>query len=117
MTPQEIAKIFEGRPAEQKVLIIEDHQDYAGFLSNVISSLNYECEIVYSPKTALKKDITQFSTAIVDWNFPGQMTGIDCGICLRDRNPEIRIIIHTGFTDITIAERCRALGFEVIPKT
>lgn len=113
---EEVSKLIDTSGPPQNVLVVEDHKAYAGFLFDVISGLRVACKVVYSPIVALQEDISQFTTAIVDWNFPGQMTGIQCGICLRDRNPEIKIIIHTGFTDVTIAEKCRLLGFDIIPK-
>ncbi len=100
----------------QKVLVVEDNLPYANLLFEIISRFCIICKVVYSPITALELNARDFTTAIIDWNFPGQMTGIECGVRLREKNPEIRIIIHTGFTDITIAEKCRQLGFEIIPK-
>jgi YesN/AraC family two-component response regulator len=83
-----------------KILVVDDELFLANALCEYLSQEGYDCVPAGSGSEALDL-VTQHDPDVVitDFNMEG-MTGIQLLQLLRGKDPEIRVIILTGFPDI-----------------
>jgi PAS domain S-box-containing protein len=91
----------------ERLLLVDDEPAVSETIGNMLTSLGYEVSVVDSGRKAVtlirKKE--PFDAVILDLNMP-KMSGKQTFAKLREINPDVRIIISTGYTDQaeTIAE-------------
>ena len=80
----------------QTVLIVEDDRDFAESLKLVISMRGHIVHTVHSGEEALETfNPIDHSVILMDIRLPG-INGIETMLQLRDRHPDIPILIMTG---------------------
>jgi CheY-like chemotaxis protein len=93
------------------VLVVDDNEDAANLLGEIIRLRGHHAEIVHHPDAALAA-LERFAPdlALLDIGLPG-MDGYELAQRLRSTHPEIRLIALTGYGQATDRERTRAAGF------
>ncbi|HEU0034973.1 MAG TPA: sigma-54 dependent transcriptional regulator [Kofleriaceae bacterium] len=104
-------------PPPARVLLVDDEEDTALLLRDILRKRGFEAEAVFSGAAALdslRRD--PVDVVITDVQMP-QMTGIELCAQLYDRYPDIAPIVLTGFgrLDVAIAAM-RAGAFDFINK-
>lgn len=84
----------------EKVLIIDDEKDVANVIGGMLESLGYIVTIVDGGQKGINllKKKRKFDVIILDLNMP-KMSGKVTFLKLRKIDPNIRIIISTGYSD------------------
>ena len=87
----------------EKVLVIDDEKDVADIISGMLDSLGYRVTHVDSGQKAINlyKKKKRFDVVILDLNMP-KMSGKETFIKLKKIDPNIRVIISTGYGDRVI---------------
>jgi DNA-binding NtrC family response regulator len=84
----------------EHIIVIDDEKDVAGVIGGMLESLGYHITIVDSGRKAInlfnKKNT--FDVVILDLNMP-KMSGKETFMKLKKINPDIHIIISTGYSD------------------
>jgi len=98
------------------VLIVDDQTDVAETGAEMLTLLGYDATTANSAADALKhlEAGTRVGVLFLDIGLRSGMSGLDLAIIVRDRFPEIAILLTTGHGD-AMAE-ARGQGFEVLPK-
>lgn len=83
------------KPAD--ILIVDDEKDLAEGLAEVLELEGHRAAVAFSGEEALDKirDRT-FDVIILDVKLPG-MNGVECFLKIREKNPDARVIMMTGF--------------------
>jgi PAS domain S-box-containing protein len=103
-----------GATALGKVLIVEDDSFVAELAADMLGELGFESTIAHSAKEALdrlaggEKPKLVFSDIIM----PGGISGIELATKVRDRFPELPILLTTGYSE----QVAGAHGFPVLQK-
>ena len=90
-----------GGPALGRVLIVEDDTFVAELAAGMLSELGFECTVAHSAKEALdrlaggEKPKLVFSDIIM----PGGISGIELARKVRDRFPELPVLLTTGYSE------------------
>ncbi len=84
-----------------RVLLVEDDTFVAELAADMLAELGFESTIVHSAKEALAKLAAGDKPKLVftDVVMPGGITGIELARKLRDRFPELPILITTGYSE------------------
>jgi len=92
------------------ILIVDDDLDFASLLSDVFSQASYEVEVTGDP-TKVEELIrsTSFSLVVTDLRMPG-LDGFELAKKIRAINPEIPIIMVSGFLENKDREKLEAHG-------
>jgi PAS domain S-box-containing protein len=87
----------------ERVLVIDDENDVADIISGMLDSLGYQVTHVDSGQKAINlyKRKKRFDAVVLDLNMP-KMSGKETFIKLKKIDPNIRVVISTGYGDRVI---------------
>ncbi|MCX6122901.1 MAG: PAS domain S-box protein [Ignavibacteriales bacterium] len=87
----------------ERVLVIDDEKDVADIISGMLDSLGYQVTHVDSGQKAINlyKKKKRFDVVVLDLNMP-KMSGKETFIKLKKIDPNIRVVISTGYGDRVI---------------
>ncbi len=95
---------------EDRLLLVEDDEAFAWAAGRALGRRGYEVfhanEFEQARKLVEEKE---FDYAVLDLNL-GNRTSLDLILPLRERNPEMRILMLTGYASIATAVRAIKLG-------
>jgi CheY-like chemotaxis protein len=94
-----------------RVMIVDDDQDLAESLADLLQVHGYEVDIAKDGQDALEHARSQdFDIAFMDVRMP-VMNGVDSYFAIKKMKPEARIVMMTGFKE-PILERAINAGAE-----
>ena len=92
------------------VLLVEDNPDVAGASTNLLEQLGYNVRWVSSAEAALTEiDKNGVDIVFSDIVMPGRISGIDLARLLRMRQPNLPVLLTTGYSNAA-----QALGMEFV---
>jgi DNA-binding NtrC family response regulator len=92
-----------------RVMIVDDDQDLAESLADLLSANGYEVEVAGNGREALEKmQSKDFDVTLMDVRMP-VMNGVDSFFAIRAVKPEARVVMMTGFKE-PFMERAIAAG-------
>jgi PAS domain S-box-containing protein len=97
-----------------RVLVVEDDHFVAELAADMLSELGFECIVAHSAKEALERLAGGDRPKLVfsDILMPGGITGIELARKVRERFPELPILLTTGYSEQVSASH----GFPVLQK-
>ena len=103
-----------GARALGKVLIVEDDTFVAELAADMLEELGFETAITHSAKEALERLASGEKPKLVftDIVMPGGITGLELARKLRERFPELPILLTTGYSEQVSATE----GFPLLQK-
>ena len=105
------------RRASGSVLLVEDNNEVAAMVSEMLNELGYEVTRLGSAAAALGALANDRKVDVVfsDIMMPGDMDGIELGREIRSRRGDLPVLLTSGFADAS-ARRAEIEGFCVLPK-
>ncbi len=104
--------------AGKRVMIVDDEVVLAGFLAEFLQSYGYATTVFDGAAAALdafRARPDSFDLVITDQTMPG-MSGLELVDGLRTENPDLPIILCTGYSEYVNAESARERGIGFLPK-
>lgn len=97
-----------------RVLIVEDDMLVAELAAGMLAELGFECTITHSAKEALERLAGGEKPKLIfsDVIMPGGISGIELARKVRDRFPELPILLTTGYSEQVAGSH----GFPVLQK-
>ena len=97
-----------------RVLIVEDDTLVAELAAGMLSELGFECTVTHSAKEALETLASGSKPKLIftDIVMPGGISGIELARKVRDRFPELPILLTTGYSEQVAGNH----GFPVLQK-
>jgi putative nucleotidyltransferase with HDIG domain len=89
-------------PAPTRVLVVDDDPAFAQVVSDVLMEKGFHVVVTDDPDRALKAASDGCDAAILDLKMP-KITGIELAAKLKDRDPDLQVLILTGFGDMESA--------------
>jgi PAS domain S-box-containing protein len=109
------------RPAaeggSETILLVEDDEMFRGLLVEVLGRLGYRVLPAASPAEAvavLAEHRGPLDLLVTDLVMPGK-SGYQLSRELRERHPELRVILMSGYSDETLEDRIVAAGDQGLP--
>jgi DNA-binding NtrC family response regulator len=94
----------------EKILLIDDEEDFLTVMSDRMKARNMQVSTAASAKEGLDKVATgTFDAVILDLAMPG-MDGIETLKILKERNPDLEVILLTGHATIKQGIEAMKLG-------
>jgi PAS domain S-box-containing protein len=103
-----------GTPALDRVLVVEDDRQVAELAAGMLGELGFEPAVVHSAKEALERLAGGEKPKLIfsDIVMPGGISGIELARKVRDRFPELPILLTTGYSEQVAGTH----GFPVLQK-
>ncbi|MDD2502730.1 MAG: response regulator transcription factor [Clostridia bacterium] len=96
-----------------KVLIVDDHESMCDSLSHALASTN-EFEVIGSLKSAIHAELycmkLKPDLVLMDVCTEAGASGLDATKDIRKKYPDIKVIVMSGFDEITYAPRAKEVG-------
>ena len=110
----EASQATRGAQSLGRVLVVEDDHFVADLAVDMLGELGFEATVAHSAKDALERLAAGDRPRLVfsDVVMPGGITGIDLARKLRERFPELPILLTTGYSEQVSATQ----GFPVLQK-
>jgi PAS domain S-box-containing protein len=108
-------KANSGRPRRRgRVLVVEDDSLVAELAAGILSELGFQSTVTHSAKEALERLSGDQRPSIVfsDIVMPGGMSGIELARRIRDRFPEMPILLTSGYSEHIRED----VGFPILQK-
>ena len=94
----------------EKILLIDDEQDFLAVMSERMEARNMEVSTASSAKEGLEKAAEgSFDVVILDLMMP-EMDGIEALRILKEKNPDLEVILLTGHATIKQGIEAMKLG-------
>jgi PAS domain S-box-containing protein len=103
-----------GKESLGRVLVVEDDDFVADLAAGMLAELGFEAEVTHSAREALDRLASGDKPKLIftDVVMPGGITGIELAQKVRDRFPELPILLTTGYSEKVGG----AHGFPVLQK-
>ena len=107
----------EYRVTALRILIIEDDQDFADGLADILRLEGYSVAVSPSCEQAMEIHKEEsFHLALLDMQLPG-VNGVECARVLRELDPELIVFIVTGYSAENLKDEALQAGVrEVLQK-
>jgi len=94
----------------EKILLIDDEEDFLAVMSDRMKARNMQVSTASSAKEGLEKAAAgNFDAVILDVMMP-EMNGIDALKILKEKNPDLEVILLTGHATIKQGIEAMKLG-------
>jgi DNA-binding NtrC family response regulator len=94
----------------EKILLIDDEEDFLAVMSDRMKARNMQVSTASSAKEGLEKAASgNFDAVILDVMMP-EMNGIDALKILKEKNPDLEVILLTGHATIKQGIEAMKLG-------
>lgn len=95
--------------AERTLLIVEDNTRFADTLGTELQDRGYAVESLPSLAAVREADVSRFRYAVVDLRLR-QDSGLDVIQEIKSQNPDVHIVVLTGYGSIATAVQATKLG-------
>jgi signal transduction histidine kinase/ActR/RegA family two-component response regulator len=104
------------RGSAGSVLLVEDNDDVAELVSEMLDELGYEVMRAASAQAALESlsKASGIDVVFSDIMMPGDMDGVDLASKIRATKPKLPVLLTSGYSQT--AGRAESEGFRVLPK-
>ncbi len=100
-----------------KILIVDDEKPYRDYLSEVVGLDGHEVMVAGTEPEAIEIGTGMVPDVLVaDWRLPKGQSGIDVGIALKAVNPQLRIIMITGYSATDLRKAAKIEIAKVLEK-
>jgi len=94
----------------ERVLLVDDENDFLEIMSDRLGARGMEVTTAESAQSALTKIETEsFDAVILDFSMPG-MDGIQALKLLREKKPELQVILLTGYGTVEKGVEAMKMG-------
>jgi signal transduction histidine kinase len=91
------------------ILVVEDNVALRRIVVRQLAGMGYQVIETYDAPSALRiLEETQVDLIFSDIVMPGGMSGIDLALSIRERWPEIKVLLTSGFSETLLQERMSA---------
>ena len=104
-----------------KILVVDDEEEILEALSALLSYLGHEVHISKKSEEAI--DLIQqhinnshFDLSILDYNIKGDKNGFDLALELKQIDPNLKVIISSGYINDVIRNFIKKESFEILEK-
>lgn len=103
--------------AAPKVLVVDDEKTVCSSCKKILTQEGYNVDIALSGEEALNKAKENgFHVVIADWKMP-EIDGIEVARRIRKENPDIAVIIITGYPSVETSIKAMRSGVsDYVPK-
>ena len=101
----------------RRVLVVEDNVEIGRFATQILDDLGYRTEWATTAAEALDRLATAgegFDVVFSDVVMPGGMNGIDLACAIRERHPDLPVVLTSGYSHVLAEEGPH--GFDLVHK-
>ena len=101
------------------ILIVDDEATLRSIFSDMLSGGGYRCIVAANALDALQTieaNLFTLDMLVTDIVMPGELNGLDLAVKLRERQPDVAILLITGYAQSPVRKDAEARGYRVLEK-
>ena len=98
------------------ILVVDDDPDLAESIAEALGLSGHKVTLAFNGAEAVSRfEQTKYDLSFIDVRMP-VMNGIDCFFAIRERYPEARIVLMTGFKEAAVEKALNAGALALLHK-
>jgi DNA-binding NtrC family response regulator len=101
------------------ILIVDDEATLRSVFSDIMTGQGYRCITAANAVDALQTieaNLIQFDMLVTDIKMPGGLDGVGLANKMRDLQPDVAILVITGYPESGAMKDAKARGYRVLEK-
>ena len=100
-----------------RILVVDDESSVCSSIDKILSRQGHQVVVAYSAEEAMQKvEQEKFNLVLADLMMP-KVNGMDLLKMIRNRWPDLNVVMITGYASINTAKEATRLGaFDYLPK-
>lgn len=121
MQPSRPSVGMEHRPLDRKstILLVDDESTLRCIFSDMMTGDGYRCITAANALDALQiieSNLLQFDMLVTDIKMPGGLDGVGLANKMRELQPDVAILVITGYPECEAMKEAKAKGYRVLEK-
>lgn len=104
---------------KETVLLVEDDATVRSVLSDLVSALGYRCIVAANAIDAtqiVEANLFRLDLLVTDINMPGALDGLALAEKVRARQPDVAVLLISGYAEATAMKAAESHGYHVLAK-
>jgi DNA-binding NtrC family response regulator len=104
---------------KETILLVDDEPMVRSALADLLQGLGYRCIVAANAVDAvliIEANLFTLDLLVTDIRMPGALDGVDLAAMVRQRQPEVAILLVTGHADGAAVKRAESLGYRLLEK-
>jgi DNA-binding NtrC family response regulator len=103
----------------QTILIVDDESTLRSIFADMMTRQGYRCITAANAVDALQiieSNLLRFDMLVTDIKMPGALDGVALATTMRELQPQVAILVITGYANSRAMKEAKARGFRVLEK-
>jgi DNA-binding NtrC family response regulator len=104
---------------KETILIVDDESTLRSVFSDMMAGQGYRCITAANAIDALQiieSNLLQFDMLVTDIKMPGGLDGVGLANKMRELQPDVAILVITGYSQSRAMKEAKAQGYRVLEK-
>jgi DNA-binding NtrC family response regulator len=104
---------------KETVLVVDDEPTVRSVLAGLLSGLGYRCIVAANAVDAvliIEANLFTLDLLVTDIRMPGELDGVDLANMVRERQPDVAVLLITGYAASATMERAASSGYRILEK-
>jgi DNA-binding NtrC family response regulator len=104
---------------KETILIVDDESTLRSVFSDMMAAQGYRCITAANAVDALQiieANLLQFDMLVTDIKMPGSFDGVELANKMRELQPDVAILVITGYPESEAMKEAKAQGYRVLEK-
>ena len=104
---------------KETVLLVDDEPTVRSALADLISGLGYRCIAAANAVDAMQiieANLFKLDLLVTDIKMPGELDGLGLAIKVREQQPDVAILLITGYAEAPTMQQAASCGYRVLEK-
>jgi two-component system, cell cycle sensor histidine kinase and response regulator CckA len=113
------ATSLENMKHRETILIVDDESTLRSVFADLMTGEGYRCITAANALDALQiieSNLLKFDMLVTDINMPGGLDGVGLADKLRELQPDVAILLITGYAKSSAMKEAKARGYRVLEK-
>lgn len=101
------------------ILVVDDESTLRAIFSEMLTSSGYRCIVAANAVDALQMieaNVFSLDMLVTDIVMPGELNGLDLATELHQRQPDVAILLITGYMQSPLRAEAEAKGYRILDK-
>jgi DNA-binding NtrC family response regulator len=101
------------------ILVVDDESTLRSIFSEMLTRWGYRCIVAANAVDALQMieaNVITLDMLVTDIVMPGELNGLDLAVKLHERQPDVAILLITGYAQSSLRKDAEASGYRILDK-